>query len=142
LTVAAFSIGYGRGEIEPKIAPLVEAVRAARFVTFSSCEGHLEGGTNNLSRPTCVGFYASEAEAKSVHVALHGYRDRLRCSWVLGAGFVAHRESNEWVLGWTLENWGIIERGPDDTFGKRTLEAAWDHDIPLLIEMLSAIRPI
>ena len=35
-------IGYGPGEVEPKIAPLVEAVRNSGFTTFASCEGHVE----------------------------------------------------------------------------------------------------
>jgi hypothetical protein len=38
----AFAIGYGRGEIEPAIAPLVQAAQGSGFVTFSSCEGHAD----------------------------------------------------------------------------------------------------
>jgi hypothetical protein len=131
-------IGYGKGEIEPKVAPLVKAVQAAGFVTFSSCEGH--PGDETKLNYTNVGFYASEAEARRVHQALFRYRPRLSCSWNFRAGFVCNRNTHEWMLGWTLENWGIIDPGDDSEFLKRTMEAAWNTDIPLLAEMFGEIQ--
>jgi hypothetical protein len=44
------------------------------------------------------------------------------------------------MLGWTLENWGIIDPGDDSEFLKRTMEAAWNTDIPLLAEMFGEIQ--
>ena len=135
-----FVIGYGNDEIEPRIAPLVDAVQAAGFVTFSSCEGHPEDETK--LNYTTVGFYAHEPEARRVHEALFRYRPRLTCSWILRAGFVRDRKNtNEWMLGWTLENCGIIEPSEDSDFLKRTMEAAWNTDIPMLIEMFAELKP-
>lgn len=139
MTAASFAIGYGRGEIEPNIAPFVSAVQAAGYVTFSSCEGHLEGDGSGIPRRPTVCFYADEAAAKGVHSAMQEYRSRFRCSWVLTANFVAHRHTNEWVLGWVIENWGIGEEGPADTFEERTLAAARENDLPLLIELFNAL---
>ena len=132
-------IGYGKGEIEPKIAPLVEAVRAAGFDTFSSCEGHLTDTSDGFPRHATVAFYASEVDAKAVHSALVNYRERLACSWVLCAVFVVHRDTRDWVLGWNIENCGIIEPGEDSDFDRRTLEAGW-QDIPSLIEMFHELQ--
>jgi hypothetical protein len=130
-----FAIGYGKGEIEPNIASLVQAIRDAGFVTFSSCEGHEDPDQSSLIRLPCVAFYADADRAKGVHKSLVVLRDRLACSWVLCGGFVAPREHTDWVLGWTLENGGVIDPGEGETFVKRTLEAARTHDIPLLSEM-------
>jgi hypothetical protein len=135
-----FTIGYGKDEIEPKIAPLVKAAREAGFATFSSCEGHPEDP--NKPGYTSVAFYAHEDEARRVHEAFLGYRRRLSCSWVLRAGFVHRHDTDEWVLGWTLENCGFNEPMEDwDKFRQRTIEAAWHTDIPLLIEMFAELKP-
>jgi hypothetical protein len=131
-----FAIGYGRGEIEPKIAPLVKAVQDAGFITFSSCERHTDD--HPRSGYTRVAFYAHEDEARHVHNIFLNYRNRLACSWVLRAGFVLHRETNEWALGWTLENRGIIEEVDPEVFVVRTVEAGWG-DIPLLVQMFAEI---
>ena len=106
-----YTIGYGKGEIEPKIAPLVDAVRRAGFVTFSSCEGHIDAPayTGGFCTFTSIAFYAHEDEAKHVHEAFLSYRDRLACSWVFRGGFVLPKGANEFILGWTLENCGIME---------------------------------
>lgn len=135
-----FAIGYDRGEIEPKIAPLVAAVRKAGFVTFSSCEGHIEdaGGTR-LPRTTSVSFYAHENEAQRVHERFLGYRGRLACSWEFAARFVLQWKIDVWVLGWSLENCGIIEPGEPSDFLARTMNAAWKIDMPILIEMFDGI---
>jgi hypothetical protein len=132
-----FMIGYGKGEIEPRIAPLVAAVRKAGFVTFSSCEGHPEDAADCLrtTRTTCVSFYANEAAAKRVHESLLHYTGRLACSWGFTASFVLQWGTDVWVLGWTLENWGIIEATEPSEFSARTMNAAWGIDIPILIEM-------
>jgi hypothetical protein len=136
--MTGFTIGYGGGEIEPKIAPLVAGVQQAGFATFSSCEGHADDQPK-LSY-TSIGFYAREDDARIVHDFFMRYRHRLACSWVLRGGFVLHQETNEFVLGWTLENWGIIERGDAADFVRRTVEAGWNTDIPLLIDMFVEIR--
>lgn len=140
VAMPSFPIGYGRGEIEPGIALLVEAVQGAGFVSFASCEGHLDDDGSGIPRRSSVCFYAAELAAKGVHLAMLEYRSRFRCSWVLTATFVAHRMTNQWTLGWNLENWGTIEEGPPDTFEERTLKAAWEHDIPVLIEMFGRTR--
>ena len=57
-------VGYKSNEIEPGIAPLVSAARAAGYETFSSCEGHAE--TNGVHSYTSIGFFASEEEALRV----------------------------------------------------------------------------
>jgi len=137
MTMTGFTTGYGRNEIEPKIAPLVLAVQGAGFITFSSCEGHVEDEGHSLPRLPSVGFYAHEDAARPVHERLVSNRPRLNCSWFLCAGFVHHRERGEWVLGWTLKNGGVIEDGDDATFVKRTVEAVWNNDVPLLVEMFS-----
>jgi hypothetical protein len=74
-----YQIGYGRGEIEPRIAPLVDALVRAGFETFSSCEGHAEdaGSDNSVPRFANVAFYACEQDAKRVHEVYLRYRDRL-----------------------------------------------------------------
>lgn len=134
-------IGYGKGKIEPRIAPLVAAVRKAGFVTFSSCDGHPEDAQDSSrpARTTCVSFYAGEEAAKRVHDSLLRNRDRLACSWVFTACFVLQWATNVWVLGWTLENCGIIEPGEPTEFLARTLKAAWEIDIPILIEMFNGM---
>jgi hypothetical protein len=139
MTTASFTVGYGKGEIEPNIAPLVSAVQAAGYVTFSSCEGHLEDNGSGLPRRPTVCFYSDEAAAKVVHLAMVECRSRFRCSWVLTANFVARRPTNEWTLGWAIENWGVVEEGAPDTFEERTLAAARTHDLPLLIELFNAL---
>jgi hypothetical protein len=129
------TIGYGPGEIEPKIAPLVHAVQKAGFVTFSSCEGHVGDDPKFAS----VAFYALEDAARRVHEVFMHHRRQLACSWVLRANFVLHRDSNEWVLGWTLENRGTIEAVDDeDEFIRRTVETGW-QDIPHLAQMFTDI---
>lgn len=138
--MSGLTIGYGgRGLVEPKIFPLVEAVNDAGFVTFSSCEGHIEG-----DRPdpfASVGFFAHENEAKRVHMALFGYRPKLACLWNLRGGFVVSRISNEFELGWTLESGGIAtECGRQEEFVRKTVEAGWNQDIPLLVEMFRQLR--
>lgn len=139
MTTTGYAIGYGKGEIEPRIAPLVSAVQGAGYVTFSSCEGHLEDDGSGIPRRPTVCFYADEAAARVVHLAMLEYRSRFRCSWVLTATFVAHRQTNEWTLGWAIENWGIAEEGPADTFEERTLAAAREHDVPMLIALFNAL---
>jgi hypothetical protein len=139
MTAASFVVGYGKGEVEPNIAPLVSAVQAAGYVTFSSCEGHLEGDGSGIPRRPTVCFYADEAAAKRVHLALHEYRSRFRCSWGLTANFVAHLQTDEWALGWAIENWGIIEDGPAETFEQRTLAAVRGQDLPMHIELFNTL---
>jgi len=135
-----FAIGYGRGEIEPKIAPLVAAVRKAGFITFSSCEGHIEDGERGgLPRATSVSFYARENEAQRVHERFLRCRDQLACSWEFTARFVLQWRTDVWVLGWSLENCGIIEPGEPSYFLARTMNAAWKIDIPILIEMFDGM---
>jgi hypothetical protein len=130
-------IGYDRGEIEPAIAPLVQAAQDAGFATFSSCEGHADA--EGIHRYPCVGFYATEDEARAVHIALFDRRDRLACSWVLHGGFVHDRGAGEWRLGWTLECGGITEQIDDAAqFHTRTIEVARATDIPLLVQMFAA----
>jgi hypothetical protein len=134
----AFVIGYGRGEIEPAIAPLVQAAQDASFVTFSSCEGHPE--VESIPRYPCVGFYANEDEARAVHIALVDCRSRLTCSWVFRGGFVYDPAAEEWRLGWTLECWGTTERIDDAAqFRARTIEAARATDIPALVQMFAEL---
>jgi len=130
--------GYGRGEIEPRIAPLVEAIQRAGFVTFSSCEGHTGDEDAPTPRLGSVGFYASESKARLVHRHWLHYRGKLRCSWMLHAGFVARRGADDWALGWTLENGGLKE-GASAPFVKSTVEAAWNVDIPILIDMFDEL---
>jgi hypothetical protein len=132
------SIGYGREEIEPKIAPLVDAVRQAGFVTFSSCEGHIEDHGLQIPRLGSVGFYANEARARSVHRHWLNCRNQLLCSWVLRGGFVVDRQTGQFVLGWTIENGGLKEGG-SKSFVKDSVEAAWNTDIPLLADMFSSM---
>ena len=117
----AFVIGYGRGEVEPAIAPLVQAAQESGFVTFSSCEGHADAAE---IRYPCVGFYANEDEARAVHIALVNRRDRLTCSWVLQGSFVLGRSAGEWRLGWTLECFGIKEQIDTAQFDACTIETA------------------
>jgi hypothetical protein len=135
-------IGYGKGEIEPKIAPLVDAVQKAALVTFSSCEGHIDdpAETDTLARFTSVAFYAHEAQARHIHEFFLRYRGRLVCSWCLRGGFVLHRKTNQFVLGWTLENCGIIEQGEPTDFVADTVKGGWNTDIPLLVAMFADIR--
>jgi hypothetical protein len=134
----AFAIGYGRGEIEPAIAPLAQAAQDSGFVTFSSCEGHADA--EGIPRYPCVGFYANEDEARAVHIALFDRRDRLTCSWVLHGGFFHDRDAGEWRLGWTLECCGITERIDDAAqFHTRRIETARATDIPALIQMFTEL---
>lgn len=137
--MSGYSLGYGKGEIEPRIAPLVDAVQRAGFITFSSCEGHEEIGDGRPSCFTSIAFYAHEDEAKLVHSFLLRYRERLVCSWCFQGGFVAHWETNEFVLGWTLENCGIMQPVEEGEFVRRTVQAAWTADIPTLIELFAEI---
>lgn len=137
--MSGYTIGYGRGEIEPKIAPLVDAVQKAGFVTFSSCEGHEEREARQFGVYTSVAFYAREDEAKLVHSFLLRYRERLLCSWCLRGSFVAHRETDEFVLGWTLENLGMMQEVEKGQLEWRTLQAAWTEDIPTLSGMFAGI---
>jgi hypothetical protein len=132
-------VGYGKGEIEPGIAPLVAAMIGAGFTTFSSCEGHphREDGFNRFP---CASFYAGEAEAREVQVALVALRKSLRCSWVLRAGFVMPRGVNTWTLGWTLENGGINDCPDGEDFETQTVEVGRAHDLPLLIGMFGALQ--
>jgi len=135
------SIGYAADEIEPKIAPHVKAGSDAGFVTFASCEGHIEGEDQRFAS---VAFYAHEAEARSVHECLLRYRERLACSWCLRGGFVIRRESSDLALGWTLESCGIIEQSAqlnETEFVARTVEAGWNTDIPLLVQMFGDVKP-
>ena len=133
----AFAIGYGRGEIEPAIAPLVQAAQDSGFVTFSSCEGHADAE----GKYPCVSFFANEDKARAVHIALSDRRDRLTCSWVLRGGFVHDRGAGEWRLGWTLECCGIIEQIDDAAqFDARTIETARATDIPALVQMFAETR--
>jgi tRNA(Phe) wybutosine-synthesizing methylase Tyw3 len=142
MSSSSYAIGYGNGEIEPKIAPLVDAVQKAGFVTFSSCEGHIDVPIDEdaLPRITSIAFYAREDGAKRVHEFLLHYRDRLACSWCFRGGFVAHRRTNEFVLGWTLENCGIIEHGEAVDFIPRTVKAGWNTDIPMLVRMFADVQ--
>ena len=133
------TIGYGKGEIEPQVAPLVEAVQKAGLVTFSSCEGHIDARPENYAF-TSVAFYAHEKEAKIVHEFFLRYRERLSCSWVFRGGFVLHRSTNQFVLGWTLENCGIIEPVESNVFASATVKAGWNMDVPVLIEMFADIQ--
>lgn len=137
--MSGYIIGYGRGEIEPGIAPLVDAVQKAGFVTFSSCEGHEETDDQKFLRFTKIAFYAHEDEAKHVHDFLLRYRERLTCSWCLHASFVAHRQTNEFVLGWALENLGFKQQVDKSEFVKRTVQAGLCTDLPILIEMFCEI---
>lgn len=142
MSIYEFRVGYGRGEIEPKIAPLVDAVTKARFITFSSCEGHIDDLANDQVRTrfASVAFYAHEDEARLVHEFFLGYRDRLACSWCFTGGFVARRKTDLWALGWTLESCGIIERVAAPDFETGTVEAGWNVDIPMLVKMFGDIR--
>lgn len=141
MTYGALPVGYGRQEVEPGIAPLVEAVRAAGFDTFSSCEGHLaRESPDDPYRLGSVGFYADEQRAKKVHVGLIRLRPRLACSWILQAGFVHPRGATDWRLGWTLENWGNTADGPTESFVARTIETGRKQDMPLLIELFGALN--
>jgi len=138
----AYPIGYGRGEIEPGIASLVDAVRQAGFDTFSSCEGHAEDadGSRSIPRFTSVAFYAREEKARSVHEFYMRYRDGLMCSWCFRGGFVLHRRTSVIVLGWTLENCGFIGEAADFAdHVTRTVTAGRDTDIPILIAMFADI---
>ncbi len=132
-------VGYGKGEIEPGIAPLVNAVQNVGFVTFSSCEGHEKTDDHEFPRFTSVAFYAHEDKAKRVHDFLLRYRERLTCWWELRAGFVAHRKTNEFVLGWTLENCGFKQQVDKSEFVKRTVQVGLCTDLPILIEMFGEI---
>jgi hypothetical protein len=132
----AFVIGYGRGEVEPAIAPLVQAAQESGFVTFSSCEGHADAAE---IRYPCVGFYANEDEARAVHIALVNRRDRLTCSWVLQGSFVLGRSAGEWRLGWTLECFGIKEQIDAAQFDACTIETARATDIPALAQMFAEL---
>jgi hypothetical protein len=139
-----YIVGYEPGQIEPNIAPLVYAVQNAGFITFSSCEGHIDVPFDDNSDPrfTSISFYAHEDEAKCVHGVFLRWRDRLSCSWCLTASFVMHRSLHEFVLGWTMENCGIIEDGTAATlaeFVRLTVEAGRRDDIPLLIQMFEEI---
>ena len=134
----AFAIGYGRGEIEPAIAPLVQAAQDSGFATFSSCEGHADA--EGIPRYPCVSFFANEDKGRAVHIALSDRRDRLTCSWVLRGGFVHDRDAGEWRLGWTLECCGIIEQIDDAAqFNARTIETARARDIPALVQMFAEL---
>jgi len=134
------SIGYGRTEIEPGIAPLVQAVTNAGYRTFSSCEGH-PNQDPDLHRFPAVSFYANEQEALRVKLALGRIDNALSCSWILHAAFVAHRDTNEWVLGWTLENCGIkIAADADEEFEIKTVEVGRERDVPLLTAMFDSLR--
>lgn len=137
--MSAPTIGYGKGKIEPGIAPLVEAATAAGYVTFSSCEGHPNQDQDNPRFPS-VSFYADEARARAVHAALRTIRDQLRCSWMLRASFVMHRVTNEWTLGWSLENAGLIS-GADtrEEFERLTVEIGREHDLPVLIRLFQEL---
>jgi hypothetical protein len=134
-----FPVGYGKGEIEPGIAPLVQAANDAGYVTFSSCEGH-HNQDPDFPRFPLVSFYADEQRARTVHLALRDIRDQLRCSWILRASFVLHRTTNQWALGWTLENAGIIP-GADTPveFERLTVQVGREHDVPLLIAMFHGL---
>jgi hypothetical protein len=134
-----FPVGYGNGEIEHAIAPLVQAANDAGYVTFSSCEGHLNQAAD-FPRFPLVSFYADEERARTVHLALRDTCDQLRCSWILRASFVLHRTTNQWALGWTLENAGII-LGADTPveFERLTVQVGREHDVPLLIAMFHSL---
>ena len=137
--MAGYRVGSGNDEIEPGIAPLVDAVQKAGFVTFSSCEGHEETDDPDCPDLTSVAFYAHEDEAKRVHDFLLRYQERLTCWWYLSAGFVAHRETREWVLGWTLQNYGFKQQVDKSQRLKRTVQAGKHTDVPILIEMFAEI---
>jgi len=132
-------IGYGKGEIEPQIVPLVRAIRAAGFNTFSSCEGHITHDGESIRLPS-VSFYAHEEEARRVHEAFLPLRPCLLCSWILRAGFKLHRETKEWMLGWTLENCGIVNPGPGDDWIQQTLDASRQKDMPALAKMFGRLH--
>jgi hypothetical protein len=133
--------GYDTGLIEPKIAPLVQAVQDAGLATFSSCEGHIEDANESFPRWACVGFFADEERARRVHTSLLRYRSRLACSWDLRGTFVLHRENvGEFALGWILENCGSLQAGEPDEFHRRTVKDGWDRDIPMLIEMFNELH--
>jgi hypothetical protein len=132
--MSSYIIGYGKGEIEPKIAPLVDAVRSADLVTFSSCEGHVEDQSN--PRFASIAFYAHEDEAKDVHSIFLNYRQRLKCSWIFHGSFVI-RDGEGFVLGWTLENCGIVEHVDPAQFVRLTVETGWNFDIAILVEMFT-----
>ena len=132
---------YDSGQIEPRIEPLVMAIRNCGFVTFSSCEGHKDYAADPF-RFASVVFFADEDHARKVHEAIVARAGRLRCYWKLRGGFVRHRENiAQWALGWILENCGAIDDANDEKdFVDHTVEAAWNHDIPLLVETFSALR--
>jgi len=139
-TAPKYTIGYGKSEIEPKIAPLVDAVHKAGFTTFASCEGHIDDlSDETLPRFATVSFYAHEDEAKHVHEVFLNYRHQLSCSWCFRGGFFLHRETNQFVLGWAVENCGVIEQAESTDFIASTMEAGWNKDIPLLIRMFADI---
>ena len=125
--------------VEKGIRPLVEVVNQIGLETFSSCEGHIEDEIESFPRLPLVGFYASEAEALQVHKKFLLYRNQLSCSWVFRAGFVLRRVVNEWNLGWTLENTGIIVNGEQGRFVEETVTASRNVDIPLLIDMFKSV---
>lgn len=131
-------IGYGRDEIEPGIAPLVRAITSAGFTTFSSCEGHPHKD-EGFNRFPCASFYADEAEARDVQVALVALRNSLKCSWMLRAGFVMPRGDDTWKLGWTLENGGIKECLDGEDFEVQSVEVGRTQDLPLLVEMFKTL---
>lgn len=132
-------VGYGKGEVEPGIAPLVTAMIAAGFTTYSSCEGHPHQDSG-FRRFQSASFYASEDEARAVQVALVALRKSLKCSWMLRAGFVMPRGISTWTLGWALENGGINECPDGDDFETQSVEVGGAHDAPLLIEMFGSVR--
>lgn len=132
------TVGYGKGEIEPGIAPLVGAMVAAGYTTFSSCEGHPHQD-ESFHRFQNAAFYAGEAEAREVQIALVALRTTLKCSWMLRGGFVMPRETTVWTLGWTLENGGAKDCPDDEDFEVFTVNTAREHDLPLLIEMFGAL---
>jgi hypothetical protein len=136
LTKTMSASGMNYGQIEPKIEPLVRAVRDAGFVTFSSCEGHKDYEAAPL-RFASVAFFASENEARKVHQSLVDLQPRLACFWSIRGCFVHDRVIiGEWALGWILENCGV--RGDTDTYEayvNESVEAAWNKDIPALGEM-------
>ncbi len=72
-----FQVGYGKGLVEPGIAPLVRAVCDAGLRTFSSCEGHVDA-QSPIPRYPSVAFYAGPDAALPVHEALIALRPDIK----------------------------------------------------------------
>jgi hypothetical protein len=56
-------------------------------------------GVEAIRRLPVVNFYAGEADALRVHLAMLEYRQRIQCLWVLTATFVVRQLIDEWTLG-------------------------------------------